>query len=84
MGSYFVIGCLSPFFNMFHLLDQFFSWMGIVSACAEEVIILALPPNKTHIIQSLDKGVFQPTEESVEKGSSVIHCKKSWESCHTI
>ena len=33
----------------------------VIKACAaEEVIILALPPNTTHIIQPLDRGCFSP------------------------
>ena len=33
----------------------------VIKACAEEeVIIMALPPNTTHIIQPLDRGCFSP------------------------
>ena len=39
----------------------------VIKACAEEVIILALPPNTTHIIQPLDRGCFSPLKSQWKK-----------------
>ena len=40
----------------------------VITACAaEEVIILALPPNTTHIIQPLDRGCFSPLKSQWKK-----------------
>ena len=42
----------------------------ICKAAEEEVILLALPPNTTHITQSLDKGCFGPLKA---KWAEVCH-----------
>ena len=40
----------------------------VIKACAEEeIIILALPPNTTHIIQPLDRGCFSPLKSQWKK-----------------
>jgi len=40
----------------------------VIKACAmEEIIILALPPNTTHIIQPLDRGCFSPLKNQWKK-----------------
>ena len=40
----------------------------VIKACAEEeIIVLALPPNTTHIIQPLDRGCFSPLKSQWKK-----------------
>ena len=34
---------------------------------AEEVVVIALPPNTTHLLQPLDKGVFSPLKSQWKK-----------------
>ena len=57
IDSYLLIGFSITFLNWTHFT---YSPKVIKMCAAEEVVVIALPPNTTHLLQPFDKGVFSP------------------------